>query len=113
MISFISWFEIINEIFIPDPKSFLWIAESVADVATVNPNGIKMLLAKGLSTFLIKGKPIFSNGSKILPKNPSNWTISCKWVFDNFISAAEPFAKDLQNFEKRVLDNNNLRGKLV
>ena len=28
-----------------------------------------MLLANGLSKFLIKGNPIFSNGSKSLPKN--------------------------------------------
>ena len=39
-------------------------AASVADGAAVNPNGIKMLLANGLSTFPIKGKPVFSNGSK-------------------------------------------------
>ena len=40
---------------------------SVTDVAAVNLNQIKTLLANGLSTFSIKGKPGFSNGSKILP----------------------------------------------
>ena len=39
------------------------------DDVAVNPNGIKQLLANGLSTFPIKGKPVFSNGPKILPKN--------------------------------------------
>ena len=48
---------------------FLWIAESVADAAAVNPNGIKTLLVNGLSTFLIKGYPFFSNCPKCLPKN--------------------------------------------
>ena len=42
---------------------------SVADATAVNPNGIKTLLAKGLSTFLIKDNPVFSNGPKSLPRN--------------------------------------------
>ena len=37
---------------------------SIADAATVNPNGIKTLLANGLSIFTIKGNPVFSNGTK-------------------------------------------------
>ena len=36
-----------------------------------------MLLANGLSTFPIKGNPVFNNGPKSLPKNPSDCTISC------------------------------------
>ena len=48
----------------PDSNIFLWIAASVANAATVNPNGIKTLLANGLSTFHIKGNPVFSNGPK-------------------------------------------------
>ena len=39
---------------IPDPKSFFWLAASVADAAAVNPNGIKTLLASVFSTFLLK-----------------------------------------------------------
>ena len=35
------------------------------------------------------------------------------WVFENFILADEPFAKDLRDFETCVLINNNLGGKLV
>ena len=50
---------------------------SVADAAAVDPKGVKMLLANGLSTFPIKGNPIFNNGPKGLPKNPSVCTISC------------------------------------
>ena len=48
-----------------DPIIFLWIAASVADAAAVNPNGIKTLLANGLSAFPIKGNPIFNNGPKV------------------------------------------------
>ena len=67
MISFISSLEIINVVK-PDPNIFLEIAASVADAAAVNPNGIITLLANGLSTFPIKGNPVFSNGPKSLPK---------------------------------------------
>ena len=65
MISFISSFEVINVV-IPDPNNFLRIAGSVADAASVNPTRIKTLLAYGLSTFFIKGNPVFSNGPKSL-----------------------------------------------
>ena len=80
MISFISSLEIINVV-IPDQKIFFWITLSVADAVAVNPNGIKTLLAKGLSTFFIKGKPVFSNGPKDLPKSLSDCPIICNWVF--------------------------------
>ena len=60
MISFTSSFEIINVV----------ITVSVADATAVNPNGIKTLLANGLSTFPIKGNPVFSNGPKSHPRNP-------------------------------------------
>ena len=88
MISFISSFEIISVV-IPDPSLFLWIAASAADAATVNPNDIITLLANGLSTFPIKGKPGFSNGPKSIPKIPPDWAILCKWVFDNFVLTEE------------------------
>ena len=48
MMLFISSFESINVVK-PDPNISFWIAATVADVAAVNPNGIKMLLANGLS----------------------------------------------------------------
>ena len=51
---------------VTDPKYFLWIAASVADAPAVNLNGIKTLLANGLSTFFIKGNPVFSNDPKTL-----------------------------------------------
>ena len=49
--------------------SYFLIAASVADAAAANPNGIKILLANGLSTFPIECNPVFSNGPKSLPKN--------------------------------------------
>ena len=110
-ISFISLLEIINVV-LPDPNIFLWIAASVADAAAVNPDGIKTLLANGLSTFLIKGKPVFGNCPKTLPKNPRDCPILCNWVFDNFILADKLFAKALSSLETWVLANNNLWGKL-
>ena len=80
-------------------KNFFWIPASVADAAAANPNpnGIQTLLGNSLSSFFIKGKPIFSNGLGSLPKNPPDyiswWTI-CK------------------SFQACVLVNNNLCGKL-
>ena len=50
--SFISSSEIINVVK-PDPKIFWWIVASIVNAAAVNPNGIKTVLAYGLSTFLI------------------------------------------------------------
>ena len=74
MISFISSLEIIN-VALPDPNIFLWIAESVADAAAVNHNGVKTLLANGLSTFSIKDNRFFSNGPKNLTRNPPDCPI--------------------------------------
>ena len=62
--SFIFSSKIINVV-IPDSNIFLWIAASVADAAAVNPNGNKALLANGLSTFPIKGNPVFNTGPKL------------------------------------------------
>ena len=92
MISFISLLEIINVV-LPEPNIFLRIAASVADAAAVNPNGIKMLLANGVSTFSINDALIFSNGSKYLRRNPPDCPILCNWAFDSFILADEPFPK--------------------
>ena len=62
MLSLISLFQIIVVIF--DPKSFLRITVSTANVAAVNLDDIKILLANDLSVFLIKNKPVFSNGPR-------------------------------------------------
>ena len=60
-------------------KFFIWIVAFVADAAAVNPNGIKTLLVNGLSTNgFIKGKLVFINGLKSLPKNPPDCPILCK-----------------------------------
>ena len=63
---FFFWLEIINAVAL-DRNIFLWIAASVADAAAINANGIKMLLANGLSIYPIKGNSIFTNGPKSLP----------------------------------------------
>ena len=90
MISLISSLEIISVVKL-DPNIFLWIAASVANAAAVNPNGSKTLLANSLSTFPVKGNPVFNNGPKSLPNDPPDCPILCNWVFDNFILADEPF----------------------
>ena len=54
IILLISSFEIIHVVK-PDPEIFLLIAASVSDAT----NGIKTLLADDLSTFSIKGNPVF------------------------------------------------------
>ena len=79
--------------------TFLCISASVAEVAAVDSNDIKTLLANGLSAFFIKGKPIFSNGSRRLPRNPPDCTILESWVFDNFILTDKLFAKALRSLE--------------
>ena len=61
-----------------------------------------------MSTFPIKGNPVFRNGPKSLPKNPPDYTILCNWVFESFILAKELFAKALWSFEICALVNNNL-----
>ena len=65
MISFISSLEIINLVIL-DPNILLWISVFVVNAATVNPNGIKTLLANALIAFPIKGNLAFSNGPKSL-----------------------------------------------
>ena len=56
MISSIYLFEIINGV-VNDLQISFWISASVAATPSDNPNGNKTLLARGLSTFLINGKP--------------------------------------------------------
>ena len=77
---------------------------------------LKTLLASGVSTFFIKGKPAFSNGTKSLSRTPPDFTILCNWFFyaiDNFILVDELFAKNLLSLETCALVNNNLCGKFV
>ena len=111
IISFISSLEI-NSVVKPDPNISWWIIAPVADAAAVNPNGIKTLLANGLSIFPIKFNPVLNNGPISLFKNSSDFTMLCSWVDDIFILAEELFGKPLQSFETNVLVNDYLRGKL-
>ena len=91
---------------------FSWVAASIADAVDVNPNGIKTLLANGLSTFFMKDNPVFSDGPKNIPKNLPNCFILCNWVFYNFILVKELFAKALRILKIFVLVNKKLCGKL-
>ena len=112
MISLIFFSEIINVV-VPEPIIFWWIPASVADAATVNTNGIKTLSAKGLSTFPVKGNPVFIKDPKRLPKSNPDFPILCNCFFDNFILAVEPFAKASRRFGTCPLVKDNLCGKLV
>ena len=55
---------------------FIQITPSVVDHAAFNPNGNRTLLVNGLGTLFIKVKPVFSNGPRSLPINPSLLTVS-------------------------------------
>ena len=52
-------------------------ATSADDDAAVNPIDLNTLLANGLSTFFIKGKTVFSNGTKRLSSNSPHCPILC------------------------------------
>ena len=60
--------DITNVVFL-ELKIFLWVPATAVGTATVNPNGIKTLLANGLSTFFIKDKLVFNNGLRTLPRS--------------------------------------------
>ena len=47
----------------PDPHILSWVALSAADISADNPNRIKILLANGVSTLFISGKPAAINGN--------------------------------------------------
>ena len=54
---------------------FLCIPGSAADVAAVNPKGIKTPLPNGLIALFIKGNPVYSNGPRSLPRYPPDCII--------------------------------------
>ena len=61
----------------------LCISASAASAAAANFNGIKTFLANGLITFFINVNPDFINGSRSLPRNPSDSMILDNSVFDS------------------------------
>ena len=65
------------------------IPASATDATADHPNGIETLLANGSITFSINGNPVFSNGRRVLPREPPDCTILDNWVFENLISADE------------------------
>ena len=89
-------------LFVLDRNIFLWITASVADAAAVNPNGIKMFLALGQSTFFINGNPVFINGPKSLPGSLSDCPILYNWVFDNFVLAENYLQMELSNLTNNI-----------
>ena len=66
----------------PNLGYLLWKGGSIADAAAGNSNDIKTFLVKSLSTFFIKDKPVFSNDSKILRRNPLDCPILWNWFFE-------------------------------
>ena len=49
----------------------------VADTPTVNPDSIKMILANGVITFLIKSNAFLNNGPKGVANNSPGCPILC------------------------------------
>ena len=68
---------------------------SAVDTAAVNPRCIKTLLANVLITFSVYHKTVFSNGQRILLRNPPDFVILDSPVFHNLILADKSFAKFL------------------
>ena len=66
---------------------------SAAEAAAVNPKGTKMLLANGVSTFFISGKPTDINGLRKLRNSSSRLIISLVVLFQKIAL----FSKDLPN----------------
>ena len=95
MISSISLFEIISAV-VPNSKIFFWIAAYFADAAVVNPNGTKTLLANGVSTYFINGKPTDINSLRKL-RNPPFWLLMILVLVVSF-NKIPVFSKDLITF---------------
>ena len=70
MVSSISLFEIINAAF-RDPEFFFLNKCICCCIPAVNPNGIKMRLVNGVSTFFINGKLAVINGLRKLTNRHS------------------------------------------
>ena len=88
-------FDIISVVVL-ESKFFLSIPASAAEVAAVNPNGIKILLANVLITFFINNNPVYNNGPRSLPRNPPDCIILDNWVSDSIISVDNLLAKALK-----------------
>ena len=69
IMSSIPLFKIINVV-VRKSKIFFWMPVTISDTPAVNPSGIKILLANGLSPFFIHCEAGFSNGPGDLPRNP-------------------------------------------
>ena len=68
------------------------IPASAPDAAAVNHIKIKTF-GKDLLTFFINDNPVFNNGPRSLPRNPSDYVILDNWVFNNLRSVDNWFPK--------------------
>ena len=68
MISSIALLKIIS--MVPDPKIF-WIAPTVADTASINPNDTKTLFTNRVTTSFMDGKVTLVNGAQNFSTPPS------------------------------------------
>lgn len=84
--------------FLPPIQEFFCIPASAAYAAAINLNSIKTILANVLCEIFIRGKPVFSNGPRILHRNPPEYTILDSWLFYIFALTDELFAKALWRF---------------
>ena len=73
----------------------------VADTVAVNCNGIKKLLANGVSRIFINNNLVCGNGTRLLPRDTPDCAILDIQFFDDFVLADELIAKvykSLKNF---------------
>ena len=98
---FISSFETIKDVVVPDPRIFLFVAAYVADAAAVRRS-----IPNGLITDFSKANPNFNNGAKNLKNPPVYILVNC--TFDNLISVDVWLVKALRRFATCLLVNNNL-----
>ena len=87
-----------------EPKNFVIISSSVAYVALVNPNGIRILLGTVLVTFFINSNGVFN----IFDGNAPDCILLDNWVFDSLLIAEKLFPRALEKFKTYLLVNHNL-----
>ena len=85
-----------------EPWIFFGITTSIADAASVNPNGIQTLLASSLITFFINDKPTFIKGPRTLPKDPPKCIILEIYVCNNFVLEGKLFTSSLESIVTRL-----------
>ena len=72
-----------------------------------------MIISDKFSALLTMLSAILNGFIESKIANPPDSNILDNWVFENFISVGEPFAKALRIFKTYVSVDNNLCGKLL